>query len=408
MRIAYIAPYQGPTLMKRRPINCNLSLGGKAKVELIAELLQKSSHTVEILSQGEVVEGPLKIYRAFPEKELFNRTIPIFYSTAFPMRFLNGFSSSMSTLRLFKARHRIAPYDLVIIYNLKSAQVTCANYALRHLKLPVILEYEDDAVFLAIFKPNGTALTSRWRLLTVKRLLAAVSGCLAGSSFLLSQVPDNVPKLLLPGVVAEVTSKAAERTTTQRDNWVVFSGTHSWFQGLEQLIKAWKIGNFQGWQLHIAGQGDITSVLHNLAQNDPSIVFHGILSREQNAELLSRGKITVVAYDVSKTRGFSFKTLECLGAGMHVITTRLSALEGLDPELTIGLTYLDDNEPETIVACLKKVIAERIYERTAQQATIERYGPAAVSRLLEAFLNQVVESTSSLKTHDDKLKATAF
>ena len=189
---------------------------------------------------------------------------------------------------------------------------------------------------------------------------------------------------------------------------MVFSGTHSRFQGLEQLIKAWKIGNFQGWQLHIAGQGEITGVLHNLAQDDPSIVFHGILSREENAELLSHGKITVVAYDVSKTRGFSFKTLECLGAGMHVITTRLSALEGLEPELMSGLTYLDDNEPETIVACLKKVIAERIYERTAQQATLERYGPSAISRLLEAFLNQVVESTSSLKTHDDKLKAAAF
>jgi len=35
-------------------------------------------------------------------------------------------------------------FDLVIIFNLKEPQVACANYALRRLGVPVILEYEDD------------------------------------------------------------------------------------------------------------------------------------------------------------------------------------------------------------------------------------------------------------------------
>jgi hypothetical protein len=392
MRIAYIAPYQGPTLIRRRPVISNLSLGAKAKVELIAELLHKGSHTVEILSPGEVLTGPARLYRGFTESELFEKTIPIFYSAAFPMRFLNGFVSSLSALHLFKARHRLSPFDLVMIYNLKPAQVTCANYALKHLRVPVVLEYEDDS-FLEIWEPNGTRLTSRWRLSTLRRLLRAISGCLAGSSSLLSQVPDTVPKLFLPGVVSEGISKAAQRTTAERENWVVFSGTHSWFQGLEQLLKAWRMGGYTGWQLHIAGQGDITGILQSLAENDPSIVFHGVLGRDQNAELLSRAKITVVAYEVSKTRGFSFKTIECLGAGLHVITTRLSALEGLEPELKRGLTYLDDNDPETIAASLRTVIASRVYERTAAEATLERYGPTAVSRLLEAYLKKVLDSS---------------
>ena len=170
----------------------------------------------------------------------------------------------------------------------------------------------------------------------------------------------------------------------------MFSGTHSPFQGLEQLIEAWKQARLSGWELHIAGQGAITNLLHTLSENDPSIVFHGMLSREENVELLSRGKITVVAYDISKTIGFSFKTLECLAAGMHVITTRLTSLEGLDPQLKAGLTYIDDNNPETISTNLKKVIEERRYERTVQKAALERYGPAAVSQSLDEFLNQVM------------------
>lgn len=71
MRIAYIAPYQGPTLLKRHPIIINLSLGAKAKVELIAELLQNRSHTVEILSQGEVVERQNKAPRSLLRGALF-------------------------------------------------------------------------------------------------------------------------------------------------------------------------------------------------------------------------------------------------------------------------------------------------------------------------------------------------
>ena len=389
MRIAYIAPYQGPTLLKRRPIKTNLSLGARVKVELIAELLQGSSHTVEIISQGEVVEREWKYYPDCAEAELFNSKVPIWYSSAFPARFVNGLWSSFSTLARLKSRHAVAPFDLVIVYNLKPPQVRCANYVIEHLELPVVLEYEDDA-FLEIYAPHGTRFTANLRRQAVKRLLATVSGCIAGSDILLSQVPATVPKLLLPGVVSPAISNGARRLDVGRKNWVVFSGTHSLFQGLEQLIEAWRIAKVPGWELHIAGKGEITGKLQELAGSNSSIVFHGVLNREQNAELLGRGKITVVAYEISKANGFSFKTIECLGAGMHVITTRLTALESLEAELKAGLSYIEDNKPETIAACLKKVIVERRYECTVQQATLDRYGPAAVSQSLEAFLKNVL------------------
>src|SRR5215510_7754168 len=105
MRIAYIAPYQGPWLVKKRPCLQNLSLGGKVKIELIAELLVGNAHEVEILSQGEVIERSLTFYPPFSEQELFHPRIPVHYSSAFPVRFVNGLWSSLSTLRMFKARH---------------------------------------------------------------------------------------------------------------------------------------------------------------------------------------------------------------------------------------------------------------------------------------------------------------
>src|SRR4051794_31296284 len=130
MRIAYIAPYQGTGLIKRRPIVRNLSLAPNVKIALIAELLRKNSHSVEILSQGEVVECGFKFYPGFQEPEPFDVNIPVYYGSAFPLRFLNGLASSNSLLGLFKARHQVASFDLVMIYNLKPPQVVCASYAI--------------------------------------------------------------------------------------------------------------------------------------------------------------------------------------------------------------------------------------------------------------------------------------
>src|SRR6266576_2831906 len=102
MRIAYIAPYQGPTVVKRRPIVLNLSLAARVKIELIAELLQKSSHSIETLSQGEVMEQHFKFYPGFREPEPFHPDIPVYYAAAFPVRFVNGVWSNLNMLRLFK------------------------------------------------------------------------------------------------------------------------------------------------------------------------------------------------------------------------------------------------------------------------------------------------------------------
>src|SRR5262249_30621130 len=131
-------------LINSRPSLGNLALAGNLKIELVAELLHEGAHNIEILSQGEVVERGLKIYPGFREQNPYHPNVSVYYASALPVRFVNGLWSSQRTLALFKRRHRAAPFDLVIIYNLKLPQMICASYAMRCLGLPVVLEYEDD------------------------------------------------------------------------------------------------------------------------------------------------------------------------------------------------------------------------------------------------------------------------
>lgn len=385
MRIAYIAPYQGPSLLKSRPIVRNLSLAGSVKMELIAGLLNAQKHYVEIISQGEVVELQCKLYPSFRESEPFHPDIPIFYASALPIRFLNGLWSSRRMLNLFKLRHQRSPYDLVIIYNLKLPQIACADYAMRRLGLPVVFEYEDDAFLDIAGKEESKARTPFGG--DISKLLSIVTGCLAVSPHLLSQLPAAIPKLLLRGAVGHDLMQSSEQMSIVKKNWVLFSGTHYRSKGIKQLIAAWRELSMPDWELHITGYGELTDILQKMVKNDPGIVFHGLVSRQELVRLMCSAKVCINPHDLSQTPGnvFAFKIIEYMAAGAHVVSTPMGALED---EMERGMTYMPDNHPATIAAALKQVILGATWRRTARQYVLDMYGPQSISKKLDMLLQQ--------------------
>jgi glycosyltransferase involved in cell wall biosynthesis len=398
MRIAYIAPYQGPLLLQRRPIVANLALAANLKIELIAELLESKQHEVEILSQGESGERHFKLYPAFQEAPLSQSNVSVHYGSALPIRFLNGVWSIWQMLRLLRDRHREAPFDLVIIYNFKDPQALAALHAIRRLRLPVILEYEDDG----LVEVDGRSERG-WRPALNRRLvghvLNSIRGCIGVSPHLLSQAPSGVPKVLLRGVVSPDILRMSDDPPIQRHQYVVFSGTHFRSKGLPQLIAAWKLAQPPGWQLHIAGHGELTAQLQESAAGDDTIVFHGLVDRQQNARLLRQSAIGINPHELSHTPGnvFAFKIIEYLAAGAHVITTPMGVLE---PELEAGVTYIPDNRPETIATNLLQVINGRQFERNATGAARRLYSPTAVSAALDTLVKEVVSRSGGSAAPD--------
>jgi hypothetical protein len=158
------------------------------------------------------------------------------------------------------------------------------------------------------------------------------------------------------------------------------------------LLDAWKSAHLPGWELHIAGRGDLTSRLQEIAGQDITIVFHGLLDRVENARLLGTARIGINPHDVSETPGnvFAFKIIEYLAAGLHCVTTPMGPLE---PDLEVGTTYLSNNRPETIAATLTHVIANCVYERVASEAAQRAYGPKAVADALNALLDRTMAAT---------------
>jgi glycosyltransferase involved in cell wall biosynthesis len=388
MRIAYITPYQGPSLVKQRPVVKNRSMSNKVKIELIAKALHATRHSVEVISYGEVVENKCRFYPAFSEPERFHPEIPVHYASALPVRRVNGLWSWWRTLQLFKARHQASPFDLVIIFNLKPPLIACANYAMRRLRLPVILEYDDDVFVDVVGEAVNGALAGRHHS-ACAQILKTVAGGIVVSPFLLSRFPAETPKLVLRGVVGSDVLEADNQTNGSKRNRVLFSGTHIESNGVAELIEAWKLAAIPGWELHITGYGHLTDKLGQMAKEVRGVVFHGLVSREELVRLMRSARICANPHAVSQTPGnvFAFKIIEYLAAGAHVLSTPMGMLE---PELEAGITYMSDNTPAIIAATLQQIIRDRTYERTAAQAALQTYGPEAVSRSFDKLLNKVM------------------
>jgi len=362
-------------------------MSNKVKIELIAEALHARRHDVEVISHGEVVDNQCKFYPAFSEPERFHPEIPVHYASALPVRRVNGLWSRWRTLELFKARHQASPFDLVIIFNLKSPLIACANYAMRRLRLPVILEYDDDVFVNVVGEPvNGVVERRHHR--ACAQVLKAVDGGIAVSPFLLSRFPADTPKLVLRGVMGNDVLQAASQTNGDKRNQVLFSGTHIESNGVAKLIQAWKLAAIPRWELHITGYGGLTENLRQMARDVPGVIFHGLVSREELVRLMCSARICANPHTVSRTPGnvFAFKIIEYLGAGAHVITTPMGEVE---KEIESGITYMPGNEPETIASTLTTVIGTGKWKQNAAQYVRDTYSPEAVSKCLETLLQQV-------------------
>ena len=379
--------------MGARPIVRNRSMASTAKIELIASTLCANSHDVEILSQGEVIESRFVFYRSLSEQERFHQNIPVHYSSALPIRRVNGIWSNRATLQLFKARHFASPYDLVIIYNLKGPQLACAHHAIQNLGIPVILEYEDDR-FVDVAGKAIQGFAFQRDAQSARRVLDRVSACVAVTPHLLSQLPSATPRLLLRGVIGADIVAASKEWAGRKENIVLFSGTHIESNGVAQLIKGWSQLGRQDWELHITGYGQLTTALRQMAADVPGVVFHGLVPRPEFVRRMCTAKVCINPHQLSKVPGnvFAFKIIEYLGSGAHVITTPMGALENV---VENGITYMRDNAPETIADTLQEVMNNRPWERAFNNRVSEVYGPAALARSLEILLSEALHSKAS-------------
>ncbi|MBR7117518.1 MAG: glycosyltransferase [Clostridia bacterium] len=125
--------------------------------------------------------------------------------------------------------------------------------------------------------------------------------------------------------------------------------------GIERMAKAFVRGGFDGWELHIYGDGDYKTELAEFSKENPTVKFFGTVSNEEvvkkqlEATLLINPRPTDEDY---VKYSFPSKTMECMASGTPLLTTRLP---GMPPEYYDYVYFIDDESEDGVLEALKTV-----------------------------------------------------
>lgn len=139
---------------------------------------------------------------------------------------------------------------------------------------------------------------------------------------------------------------------------ILYTGTLRRIFGVMNLIEAFKKAEIADAELWICGSGECASEIEQIAKNNASIKFYGLVSSQKALELQS--KATILANPRSSEGeytkySFPSKTIEYLLAGRTVIMNRLP---GVPLEYDNYIEYPDDESIESWAKKMREIVAD--------------------------------------------------
>lgn len=204
--------------------------------------------------------------------------------------------------------------------------------------------------------------------------------------------PKSKPHIVIEGhsdaKMASVENTLAAKSTPRVAMYA--GGIHREF-GIERMVKAFLTGNFEGWELHIYGDGNYQTDLAAIAAACPSVKYFGsrpnseVVAKQLEASLLLNPRLTDAEY---VRYSFPSKTMECMASGTPLLTTRLP---GMPREYYDYVSFFDDESEEGMLAAFREVLAlspEELHERgtRAKHFVMENKTNVGQAKRLLAFI----------------------
>lgn len=185
--------------------------------------------------------------------------------------------------------------------------------------------------------------------------------------------PSGKPYVILEGH-ADITmgEKIPALEKKLRPRVCLYAGGVSKRYGLGNLVEGFRMAELENAQLHIYGPGSYVEELKQIAEEDPRIVYGGMLlssqivDKEMGATVLVNPRPTneeFVKYS------FPSKTMEYMASGTPVLTT---VLPGMPKEYHPYVYLIEDETPEGISKALREVFSqtdEALFQKGAEART---------------------------------------
>ncbi len=168
----------------------------------------------------------------------------------------------------------------------------------------------------------------------------------------------NRPYIVLEGQSDVNMSCRENKIENKTDPKIIMyaGGIHTEF-GIKRMVNAFVSGGFEGWQLHIYGDGNYQNELKDLAEKNEQIKYFGIrpnseiVENQLNASLLVNPRLTDAEY---VKYSFPSKTMECMASGTPLLTTKLP---GMPPEYYDFVYFFEEETEEGMLKAFRKVLS---------------------------------------------------
>jgi glycosyltransferase involved in cell wall biosynthesis len=285
-------------------------------------------------------------------------------------------------------------WDVILLYNVGYETVSVAK--LFGGKVPLVLEYEDDATIAL----SGARSYDRIR---GRRHLAAMDTRISGVTLVNEMLPHGLQTkniLFLPGIVEdEVTTPICSSFTSGGRVRVVYSGGMTHLKGVDILIEAVKYVD-DGLDLQLFGSGPLAEMVGRACEQNGShhgMSFRGLVSRDTLDAAMCAADIFVNPHRMNDHLHslFPFKVFEYISFGKPVVSAKLPPVPG---GLTRGTVVYDGDNPSSLASaltsCVRNYNSLRQAAVAASQELRSQYSVTSLAPKLTEFLKRAIQQPS--------------
>lgn len=387
------------------------NLGGEGlAVYRLANLLARNGHLVDVF----YCLDSFQVLRQYPLKGDFPNHPDIKINLLkSPLGILSPLLTQQTGYPFFKKelieKLKHNNYDVIHYHNMSLIGLKTMIYG-SAVKLCTIHDHWLLCPMHALWKFNREVCTAKsctlcqiaggkppqlWRHTNLlKKSLEKVDCFIAPSQYVLKKHLDSglkIPFVHIPHFLpsSEVKEKSDAKKRSERP-YFLFAGRLNKIKGVQNLIPVFK--KLTEYNLLIAGEGEYSRNLLELAENYPNIIFSGGLSQEELREKYKNAEAVIVPSICLET--FGLITIEAFAQKTPVIVNNLGALPEIVEKGNGGFVY---NNQEELIELIHKIaqnksLRDELGENGYQ--SIEKYWSEAVH--LREYLG-LIESLQAKK-----------
>ena len=332
------------------PVNNSGAISGSLFEQAMIEAIEEMGHSVDIINTYPY--GDNYNHKGF---EWSHNQKAIDYCIKKKKNKCLNYLSEICELKK-RLKNNSVKYDCAIAYLIHFPFVKSLSFIKKKNNIKTILICPDlaEMMDLSVSKKPLKRLLKRIESFFLKKNYKFVDKYVFFTKHMVERINVfNKPFLFVEGINSVATMTKYEKK--QPPYIVLYAGSLQFHFGLEAILEAMSFLNDDDIELHIYGDGAMSSIIQEKACMDSRIKFYGfvehdvVLSKEKEASLLINARDPNESY----TRySFPSKTFEYIMSGTPFLTTKLP---GIPEEYYDFLFLIDDFSPQGIAKAILKV-----------------------------------------------------